>query len=765
MGFMTLAFSEKRDLGLVICFIVIGLICGSILLCWILWHRIVLVLFAVLFLVLGLVLPLLCSCALEHNRDVLLKESQSSSQESSWYFVRIVDDPIQSLYGYSATAEIKALSDAQNLFVPSYRIRLYFDEMATHCFGEEFAAQLLLSMPSERSLDSCNKKGIVLTASLKHEKSFQSSTLGLFSQLRINFQSHLDDKAAFYSLDEETVAFLKALIVGDRSGLYDTALYQAVKTTGLAHLVAVSGAHLVIVLGFVRIFLDALRLPRRVAFVMQIAFLVLYLIMVGFPLSCLRAALMMTLSLMAFSRARRSSALSALSIVVILFIAIDPNVSLSLSFALSVLATFGIIVFMPLLSQWFSFSHRKLRTWVSDPVCMTLAALLPTFPLSMATFAQFPLIVPLSNMLAVPCITFICGIGTLAFVSMNIPLLGDLILFGAYGGAVVITALINAMAGIPGGALPVDVSLSGCVVLSAGVMIALWLLWPVRFRGLSVVVVSVLFVFTVACSSLFPRLDTEVVMLDVGQGDAFLVRSEGRTILIDTGNQTTKLYAALARQGVNRLDAIIISHADDDHCGALNSLRGIVSCDQVMFAAGMGDLGTDKGNELVSDAELLVGEAGITELCKGDMFSVGALEFRVIHPQSLRDEGGNDDSICLLMTSDINHDGIEEWNALFCGDAEADILESLVDSGELSELDIYKVGHHGSKAALNKELIEKLSPSIALVSVGADNSYGHPHATTLELLASIDAHIFRSDEQGDVVCSLTMENITVLPMH
>ena len=253
-------------------------------------------------------------------------------------------------------------------------------------------------------------------------------------------------------------------------------------------------------------------------------------------------------------------------------------------------------------------------------------------------------------------------------------------------------------------------------------------------------------------------------MLDVGQGDAFLVKSEGATMLIDTGNQPKKLYAGLARHGVQHLDAVVISHADDDHCGCLADLRGVVDVEEVYVARGMDELGTGKSQGLIKDAESVAREDEVKELSTGDSISLGAVSFTVLSPSALEDEGGNEDSLCLIGESDLNRDGKTEWRMLFAGDAETNVLDNLANKSALNDIDILKVSHHGSKGSLDDKVLSVMKPEIALISVGERNRYGHPAPNTLDLLAESDVQVFRSDTQGDVVCSLTMENIAVTAM-
>ena len=111
-------------------------------------------------------------------------------------------------------------------------------------------------------------------------------------------------------------------------------------------------------------------------------------------------------------------------------------------------------------------------------------------------------------------------------------------------------------------------------------------------------------------------------MLDVGQGDAFLIQSNSKTILVDTGQSEQKLFASLSRQGCTHLDAVIITHADNDHAGCLSALKGVVDCESVILSEGTNDIQMEKTQSLVDDAESLVGASNVYYVNAGDVIQI-----------------------------------------------------------------------------------------------------------------------------------------------
>lgn len=697
---------------------------------------------------------------------------QSSAQErdgfakqgTGVYSLRIVEDPVESSFGKRATALICSPNAGfLERAVGSVRVSLLLDG-DDFSYGDEFQAKVSFKSVDESSLPYLNKNGFVLRCSVSDVSQLHSSKLGYLSGIRSDFANRVAQVLSFEGSDQDAAAVVEALVIGDRRALFDSQLYNDVKICGLAHLVAVSGAHLVIVMGLVAACVKAMRIPKVPALFLQLAFLFLYLIMVGFPISCIRAALMAGAGLLAYVSSRRSYALSSLAITIIVILAFDPSAAFSVSFGLSALSTLGIVLFTSKFCSWIAVPKGAVSSMVVQPFAMTCAALITTFPLSIASFSQFSIISPLSNIIAVPLITASCALGVLSFACMLVPFVSSLCMYGSYWFAWCFRSVVSALASVPHASIPVDLPFAVLLGASLLVCVALWFLWPKKFPRKSIAAICSMAVAFFLVSGVSVYGQTSFVMLDVGQGDAFLLRSQGKTLLIDTGNNPKKLLSALARNGVFRLDGLLVSHADDDHCGCLPDLRGVVPVRCVYLARGMDEVGTAKTKNLISEACEVAGNDGVQMLDVGSTLTFGALSCKVISPKQLVDKGENDDSICLLVSSDLNSDRVPEWRAFFGGDAESDVLQKLVDEGALGDVDVLKVSHHGSKASLNDDLLDAMRPEIALVSVGAKNRYGHPANNVMSMLQNRGVQVFRSDNQGDVVCNLGQEGIVVRAM-
>ncbi len=232
-----------------------------------------------------------------------------------------------------------------------------------------------------------------------------------------------------------------------------------------------------------------------------------------------------------------------------------------------------------------------------------------------------------------------------------------------------------------------------------------------------------------------PRL----AMLDVGEGDAILLTDGDHALLVDAGPDPTALREALARVGVAKLDGVVLTHPHPDHTGGIQGLSEAVPYSKLYVGAGFREPG------VASTLAHIERTASVqaTELAAGAKLDVGRLRLSVLWPTkgaSLTDPNGA--SLVALVTA-------SGATALLAGDAEAPVLETLIDEGRLGDVDVLKVGHHADEGALSERVVKTLSPSYALVSVG-DNPYGYPSPSTLGLLAAQGIETLRSDEAGDV---------------
>ena len=243
----------------------------------------------------------------------------------------------------------------------------------------------------------------------------------------------------------------------------------------------------------------------------------------------------------------------------------------------------------------------------------------------------------------------------------------------------------------------------------------------------------------------------EVHYIDVGQGDATLIKCGSHAMLIDGGNNnkgtTVQLY--LKKQGVESLDYVIGTHPDADHIGGLDVIVYKYNCDTVIMPDYEKDTKTyQELVDVIHDKNMK-----ITYPVVGEQYALGEAKFTIIAPNS-NSYGGNanDYSVAILLEYGKNC-------FLFTGDAEEASEAEMLTNGIDISADVYKVAHHGSRSASTQEFLNAVHPKYAVISCGEGNSYGHPHAEVLNRLRSMGVEVFRTDEQGSIIASSDGENI------
>lgn len=249
-----------------------------------------------------------------------------------------------------------------------------------------------------------------------------------------------------------------------------------------------------------------------------------------------------------------------------------------------------------------------------------------------------------------------------------------------------------------------------------------------------------------------PEGTLEVHYIDVGQGDATLIKCGSHAMLIDGGNNnkgtTVQLY--LKKQGVESLDYVIGTHPDADHIGGLDVIVYKYNCDTVIMPDYEKDTKTyQELVDVIHDKNMK-----ITYPVVGEQYALGEAKFTIIAPNS-NSYGGNanDYSVAILLEYGKNR-------FLFTGDAEEASETEMLSNGIELSADVYKVAHHGSRSASTQEFLNAVRPKYAVISCGEENSYGHPHAEVLNRLRSMGVEVFRTDEQGSIIASSDGENIT-----
>lgn len=235
--------------------------------------------------------------------------------------------------------------------------------------------------------------------------------------------------------------------------------------------------------------------------------------------------------------------------------------------------------------------------------------------------------------------------------------------------------------------------------------------------------------------------EMEVHFIDVGQGDATLIMCDGHSMLIDAGDYSkgTAIQNYLQKQNVKKLDYLILTHPDSDHIGGAPVIITKFEIDKVFVSNYEKDNKTYQKLIQALDNKRLK----YTTPEVGTKYTLGTAEFTILAPNGTYDDP-NDASIALMLQNGEN-------KFLFTGDAEENAEQDILATGIDLSADVYKAGHHGSRTSTSQEFFEAVSPSCAVISCGEDNSYGHPHAETLNTFRMNGVKVYRTDEDGTII--------------
>jgi competence protein ComEC len=552
-------------------------------------------------------------------------------------------------------------------------------------------------------------------------------------------------------------ALIPALVDGDDTGMPED-LARDFRTTGLSHLLAVSGTNLTLVVGFLLVVARWIGVRARGLQVVGVLGVAGFVLLARAEPSVVRAAAMGSVALLGMGSNGRERGTRALGVAVLVLLLLDPALARSVGFALSAGATAGILFLAP---PWRDALRRWLPLWVAEAVAVPLAAQLACTPLVAAISGQVSVVAVLANLLAAAPVGPATVLGLLGgLVATAAPGLGRVVAAPAGWCGTWIIAVARHTADLPVAAVGWPTTPAALVALTAACLFgALVLGWLLARRAVTVAGCAVLSVVVLVPLPQpgWPPTGWVLVACDVGQGDGLVLNTGSGAVVVDTGPDPVPMKHCLDGLGVRRVPLVVLTHFHADH---VDGLAGVLAGRQV------GRIEVTPYAEPLDGVRLVRGLAGrsgvpVSVARYGESRTLGALTWQVLAPseppQATSDSPPNDASIVLLVRTR----GIR---ILMMGDEEVPSQERLAALYPGLHADVLKVAHHGS-AKQDPDLVRSLGARVALISVGKDNDYGHPAPSTLALLRSAHLLVRRTDEDGTVAVAVTTAGIRVVSHH
>jgi competence protein ComEC len=571
----------------------------------------------------------------------------------------------------------------------------------------------------------------------------------------------------------------------------DAATVEDFRRAGLSHLLAVSGQNVALLALLVMPLFAALGMPLRTRLIWVIAAIAVYVPLAGGGPSIVRAGVMGTLTLLATLAGRRASRLYGLAIAALVMLAIDPGVGADIGWQLSFAAVLGILAFASSLRAAIAsrLGSRGLSGVLAEGAAVTVAATLATAPLIAFHFGALSTVTLFANLLALPAVAPAMWLGMLVSIGAQVPGFPAAIPNALAAPLLAYIAQVAAWCGRPDWAyLNVRLGLGGLIAcygfLGAMATVGPWLLrrqalasarrrkalrgarrnaLPVQWlekalhrpgrRRLAGLTAAALVALVLAwlpgsggAGGAAPISGLRISVLDVGQGDAILLQpADAPAVLVDGGPHDGGLAGRLRDAGVEALGVAVVTHEQADHAGGVEDVLGSLPVRRLLYAR--------LGRRLRAEAE--AAGAAPARIAEGAVISSGSLRLEVLWPPpELLDEplaGADPNAQALVLLARWGR-----FSMLLTADAEA--AETPIDSGPV---DVLKIAHHGSEDAGLDALLDRVSPDLAVISVGAGNSYGHPAPQTLAALAEHGVQTLRTDRRETIVLDVDQNSFVV----
>ena len=660
-------------------------------------------------------------------RQASLAQSQITRffQQSATITADVVTDPTKTASGsYSFIARALIVSNSSIHYRLRVPIRVISSKgsVTTLLPGQRFSAQgRIVSSKESRvaALVLISEEVTVITNASRWARTLGSIRYGLRS----------------LSGDGNAGALIPGMVLGDTSK-QSAEFKNAMKRSGLTHLVAVSGANFALVSAFVLWMMQFLFSTMKYRLSATAISLMAFIALVRPSPSVLRAAAMAAVLLVAQGTKRGRDSLPALGFAMAAVVLADPWQARDAGFALSVLATAGLLLFAPVLVEKLS-EHmpEKLAQALAPPI----AAIVFCSPIIVALSGYLAPMSVIANLLAAPFVAPITILGFIAaLLSPVVSPISTLLIWVIRIPAAAIALIAHWASGFP--VLTLRTGRIGFAIVAIFTV----MLWILKKWFKQIIALTLIVIMTISFLQRWPGGDWQVANCDIGQGDSMVINlGNHRGLVIDVGPDPVAEDKCLKALGIEEIPLMILSHFHADHVAGL---PGAISHRKI------GQLWVSVNAQPVLESSMVHAALQSVEVItpvRGMSAQLGLLTIKVLWP-TLNDttfaempgEGSqiNNSSIATVITSDV-------FSIFAGGDLEPPVQQLLIP--DVGHVDIYKVCHHGSKYQ-NLEFMTALHPALSIISVGAGNTYGHPAVQTLDALARLGSEVVRTDIDGAI---------------
>ena len=540
--------------------------------------------------------------------------------------------------------------------------------------------------------------------------------------------THYKNKLQKYINRKKAHTYLNIFILSNKNDL-DKEVLNSYQVNGLSHLFSISGMHITLLLGTILKLLDKVSYNRYYKYVLLIIILIIYMYLTDFTPSILRSGIMfilLTLNKLFNFKIKTKNIIMLTFIIIVL---INPYYIYNLGFQLSYLISFYLIIFAHIINKHKNYFKKLFIT--------SLISFLVSFPIIISNYYQVNLLSILINLLFVPIISYI--VLPLAFITLILPTDSFLILTMDIleGISLSLTNINYLLLELPKPSI--------YLIIIYYATITLLLINKKSFISL----LTTIFIHKISIDF---NPNMEILFLDVSQGDSILLHYPHNkyNILIDTGGnynyEISKniIIPYLKSKGINKIDYLILTHGDYDHMGESINLIENFKVEKVIFNCGEFN---DLEKELIKDLD----------------------KKKIPYYSCIKELNIDDNKLNFLQTKEYNNENdnsnviyteLSGYKFMFMGDASSITTEKeILNKYNLPDIDVLKVGHHGSRTSSDKKFIDEIKPKYSIISVGKNNRYGHPNKEVLNNLEN--SKIYRTDQDGSIMFKIKKDKLQI----
>ena len=526
----------------------------------------------------------------------------------------------------------------------------------------------------------------------------------------------------------DSLGYIKSLVLGIND--IDEEIDNIYKVNGIMHLFAISGMHISLLSSLLLKLLKKFIKNNDLIMIVIIIFLILYSMLIGFTPSVTRSLYMYILLNINKRFKLNISNLKIIILVIIIMILYNPFYIYDIGFLYSISTSLGLIIYSKSINK----SNKIISLFK-----ISLIANIFSLPITINNNYQINILTLVINILVVPLVSYI--IYPLCLLTLFIPLIYPILKIG-----IIILELISKL----------FYKIKFLIIIMPKMNIAIiityyfFLLLIIKYNKR----IFKLFLFLVLIFNKYSYLfdnNAYIYFFDVGQGDSSLIVSSKHkeVILIDTGGLFANYYPIeniinfLKSIGITKINYLILTHGDYDHMGYSSYLINNYKVKNVIFNNGT-------FNDLELELIDILYKKNITYYQSLEYLNIANSKLYFLNKEIYNNENDNSSVLYLKLSN---------YKFIFMGDASIDVENKLIKTYSLNNIDVLKVGHHGSKTSSSKNFINYINPKYSIISVGKNNLFGHPNREVLKILEQ--SEIFRTDKNGSIEFKITKENLLV----